>query len=327
MATKLYSKHDVERCIDLESALECVEKTYVETAHGRVLNPPKLTMHLGDDGEWPDMNAFSINMPAYVDWLGVAGTKWAVATWDAETEAPISSRILLFDLERGEFKSVMEGMHLTGVRTALQSVVGLKHLSPTSPRSIGVLGAGFQAEFQLRVVDALVDVDEFVLYDINNERARDLAAKFGPQLDADLVVSKDPESAVASDAILTVTNSKTPVLEEQWLDDAAFIVALGTYQELPDKTILESDHVIVDDVEQCLQRGALSNLAERGKLTRDDLDATIGEVLTDDYVNQVETDDQILFVPIGMGSLDIALAEHVNERTLEPGPAREFQFA
>lgn len=326
MATKLYSKHDVERCIDLQSALECVEKTYIETAHGRVLNPPKLTMHLGDDGEWPDMNAFSINMPAYVDWLGVAGTKWAVATWDAETEMPISSRILLFDLERGEFKSVMEGMHLTGIRTALQSVVGLHHLSPTTPRSIGVFGAGFQAEFQLRVVDMLTTVDQFSIFDTNGERARNLATRLRPQLDADLTVCEDPEAVAASDAILTVTNSKTPVLEEAWLADDALVIALGSYRELPDDTILAADHIIVDDVEQCLQRGALSDMADRNEMTQDDLDATIGEVLVDDYVSAVETDDRILFVPIGMGSLDVALAEHVHEHRIEQNDVGEFEF-
>lgn len=327
MTTTLYSKQDVERRIDLTSALQIVEKTYVETAHGRVLNPPKLTMHLGDDGEWPDLNAFSINMPAYVDWLGVAGTKWAVATWDAESETPISSRILLFDLDRGEFKSVMEGMYLTGVRTALQSVVGIRHLPPKRIASIGVFGAGFQAEFQLRVVDRLTTVDEFSLYDVDTCRARDLVARLRPQLDADLHVREDPEAVAANDAVLTVTNAKDPVLEAEWLADDAFVVALGSYRELPDEAVLAADHLIVDDVEQCLQRGALSDMHTRSELTEEDVDATIGEVLAGSYVSPVETGDRIVFVPIGMGSLDVALAEHVHENTVERNVGHEFTFA
>ncbi|SDY45990.1 ornithine cyclodeaminase family protein [Halopenitus persicus] len=326
MATTLYSKDDVQRRIDLKNALEVVERTYAETARNKVLNPPKLTMHLGDDGGWPDMNAFSINMPAYVDWLGVAGTKWAVATWDADGEMPISSRVLLFDLERGEFKSVMEGMYLTGVRTALQSVVGLKHLAPTTPRSIGVLGAGFQAEFQLRTVDRLTGVDWFRLFDVDGNRARTLAARLRPKLEAKLTVSDDPEEAVGSDAVLTVTNSKTPVLEEAWLADDVFIVGLGSYRELPDESIRAADHIVVDDVSSCLQRGVLSDMADRGDLTRNDVDATIGEVLVDDYTSSVGADHRVLFVPIGMGSLDVALAEHVQEGKSERRVGTEFAF-
>lgn len=194
------------------------------------------------------------------------------------------------------------------------------------PQSVGVFGAGFQAEFQLRVVDALTTINQFNIFDTNGERARNLATRLRPQLDADLTVSKDPETVASSDAILTVTNSKTPVLEESWLTDDTLVIALGSYRELPDDTISAADHLIVDDVEQCLQRGVLSDMVDRGEMTQDDLDATIGEVLVDDYVSTVETDDRILFVPIGMGSLDVALAEHIHKRKSEQSDAREFEF-
>lgn len=326
MATELYSKRDVERRIDLSETLGVVRRTYVETARGRVVNPPKSTMHLGDDGEWPNLNAFSIEMPAYVDWLDVAGTKWAVATWDADTETPISSQILLFDLQRGEFTSVMEGMHLTGVRTAIQSVVGLKRLYPGTPRSLGVFGAGFQAKFQLSVVDRLVDVDQFRLFDVDRDAALDLAAELNPRVDADIVVEDAAADAASSDAVVTVTDSKTPVVDERHLDDAAFVVALGSYRELHDETVLDADHLVVDHTEQCLQRGALADLARRGELTSEDLDATIGEVLNDDYDRSFEPDDRILFVPIGLGSLDVAIAEHLRRNTPSGDGIREFEF-
>jgi ornithine cyclodeaminase/alanine dehydrogenase len=326
MPTELYSKRDIERRLDFSKTLEIVEKTYVETARGRVLNPPKSTMHLGDDGEWPDMNAFSITMPAYVDWLEVAGMKWAVATWDADTETPISSRILLFDLQQGEFTSITEGMCITGVRTAMQSVVGLRHLLPSAPATIGMLGAGFQARYQLSIIDSLVDVDRFRLFDTDSHRAQDLAEELRPRIDAEIIVSDSPTDIVSSDVVVTVTNSKTPVLDERWLDDAAFVIALGSYRELPDETIRSSDHIIVDHPEQCLQRGALSDLAARGELTRDDLDGTIGSVLDDGYSTPIGADDRVVFVPIGLGSLDVSIAEHLRANKSQGGSIRNFDF-
>jgi len=54
MATKLLSESEVEAALDTERALSVVEQTYVEINRGRVLNPAKLSMHMGDDGEWPN---------------------------------------------------------------------------------------------------------------------------------------------------------------------------------------------------------------------------------------------------------------------------------
>lgn len=326
MSSKLYSKRDVQQNLEYDAALEIVEKTYVETAHDRVLNPAKLTMHLGDDGEWPDMNAFAIDMPAYVGWLDVAGVKWAVATWDADTNVPISSQILLFDLDRGEFTAVLEGMHITGVRTALQSVVGLKHIYPSDPTTIGLFGAGFQAGFQVAAIDALVDVDRIKLFDTEESAARDLVSTLGPQTSAELVVADSPKAASRSDVLITVTDSKTPVLAERWLDGSEFIIALGSYQELTDETIGNADHLVVDHPEQCLQRGALSDAARRGEVTRSDLDTTVGEILVGEYEREISDVDRTIFVPIGLGSLDISIAESFHREQLQRGDVREFEF-
>lgn len=310
MTSRLYSAEDVAARIDYEDALETVERTYRETARGRVLNPPKLTMHMGDDGEWPELNAFSIDMPAYVDWLNVAGTKWAVATWD-ETDGPISSLILLFDMPSNQFKLVMEGMQLTGIRTALQTVVGLKHLPSARPVTVGVIGAGFQAEFQISVIDRLLDVPTIRLFDVDEERAHDLADALDADLDADLVVTETARDAAASDAVVTVTDSKSPVVEDRWLDETELVVALGSYRELSDETIRNASGIVVDHVDQCLQRGALSDLAERGSVMAEDIDGTIGQVLNSDLDVSARGDAPLVFVPIGLGSLDVALAERV----------------
>ncbi|MFB6167922.1 MAG: ornithine cyclodeaminase family protein [Haloferacaceae archaeon] len=325
MQTTLYSAADVRRHLSLGVARDVVETTYLEAAQGRVLNPSKLTMRLGDDGAWPDRNAFAIDMPAYVGWLDVAGMKWAVATWDAATDHPISAQILLFDLDRGAFTAVLEGMYLTGVRTALQSVVGLRHLAPGPVASVGVFGAGFQGKFQLRVIDALLEVEEFRLFDPDAERARALSAAVEAEMAADVAVTDAP-TAAATDAVVTVTDAKTPVLEEAWLAEDALIVALGTYRELAAETVRAATHVVVDHVEQCLQRGSLAALAERDRFDAADIDATIGEVLDGAYDHSIAAADRVVFVPIGLGALDVAIAEHLHQTQRDNDDLQAFAF-
>ncbi|MFB6312137.1 MAG: ornithine cyclodeaminase family protein [Salinirussus sp.] len=307
MSTSLLSSADVASALDLESALAAVERTYAETARGRVVNPSKLGMHLGDDGEWPHLNAFAIDMPAYVGWLDVAGTKWAVATWDADAE-PISALMVLFDLKDRRFTAVMEGMHLTGVRTALQTVVGVQELMKGTPSTIGIIGAGFQGDYQVEIIDALLDTDEIRVYDIDYADAVSLVEQHQQTTAADLVACETVGTAAECEVVVTVTDAREPVVEAEDVADTSLLVALGTYQELPNKTILGAERIIVDHREQCLKRGALAGLAERGELGPADIDATIGEVVAN---NGAASGDRTVFAPLGLGSLDVAVAEHV----------------
>jgi len=323
--TRLLSESDVEAALNVSDALNVVERTYVEANRDQVVNPAKLSMHLGDDGEWPDRNAFAINMPAYVDWLDAVGTKWAVATWDADIDVPISSLVLLFDLGTGRFEAVMEGMYLTGVRTALQSAVGLKHLLAAPPNSVGIFGAGFQATFQLHVIDELFDIDEFFIYDVDSSSAVDLTTRYTDPIDAELTICETPKVAAQSEAVLTVTDSKTPVLEAKWIEDARVVVALGSYRELPDAAIKGTDRLVVDHVDQCLQRGTLADMAVRDELSASDLDATIGEVLDNNCQTAVQPDDRTIFVPIGLGALDVAIADRIYNVTTSEEHT-EFKF-
>jgi len=174
------------------------------------------------------------------------------------------------------------------------------------------------------VIDDLLTVDVFRLYDVDRAVTRSLATEVGPRIDAGIEVCDAPAEATECDAIITVTDSKTPVLDDGWLDGSEFVVALGSYRELPDATILGADHIVVDHVEQCRQRGALADLVDRNELSRSDFDGTIGEVLANDRQGMVGRDERGIFVPIGLGGLDIAVAECVHRA--EGGPVQEFDF-
>jgi len=202
-------------------------------------------------------------------------------------------------------------MYLTGVRTALQSVVGLKHLLSTQPDSVGVFGAGFQSTFQLLVIDKILNIDEFCIYDINEDAAVGVRERLADKVDANISIGKTPEIVVGTDAVLTVTDSKQPVVSDELIEEVELIIALGSYRELPDKTIANADSIIVDHVEQCLHRGALADMVRRNKLSAADIDATIGEILDEDVDTSVSDAERKVFVPIGLGALDIAIAEHV----------------
>jgi len=144
-------------------------------------------------------------------------------------------------------------------------------------------------------------------------------------VDAQITVGETPDVVSGSDAVLTVTDSKDPVLTDELVADVEIIVALGSYRELPDETIESADRIVVDHVEQCLSRGALADMAERDELSAADIDATIGEILDEKTRATVRDDERKLFVPIGLGALDVAMAESVYN-SIQHTDSTHFRF-
>ncbi len=53
---------------------------------------------------------------------------------------------------------------------------------------------------------------------------------------------------------------------------------MGSYQECDYETILKADKIIVDNIDQCLHRGALKELCDQGKISEKDIYCTIGDL-------------------------------------------------
>lgn len=94
---------------------------------------------------------------------------------------------------------------------------------------------------------------------------------------------------------------------------------------MSDEIILSADRLVVDHVEQCLRRGAFADMAARDELSAADLNATIGEVLDNERETPVQPSDRTVFVPIGLGALDIAIAKRIYNNTIFDS-SKNFNF-
>jgi ornithine cyclodeaminase/alanine dehydrogenase len=101
---------------------------------------------------------------------------------------------------------------------------------------------------------------------------------------------------------------------------------MGSYQECEDAFILSADKIIVDHIAQCLHRGALKELSDRGKITEKDIYATIGEIAAGKKKGRTSDSERILCIPIGTGAMDVAVATVAYQRALERGLGGKFDF-
>lgn len=326
--TKLLSNLDVERLVSFEEVVNAVEKTWSEDSQGRVVNPPKLSLDLGESGAWPNYNAYMNAMPAYVGWLDVAGLKWAGGFWNnVNLGIPsVWGLILLIDPKTGVFRAVLDGALITSLRTAAQSVVGIKHMARKDFKSIGIYGAGTQVRFHALMFSQFFTEKEIRVYDIRKEAAKKLVHEISGKTSAKIVACEEPQECAHADVIATLTTSKTPFLKAEWVKDGQLIMALGSYQEVYPDAITKARKIVVDHLAQTLHRGALKILAESGQITEKDIYATIGEIITGLKPGREEDNEIIFFEPVGTGMLDVAVAGLAYRKAADRGLGQEFEF-
>jgi alanine dehydrogenase len=326
--TKLLSNRDVEKLLSFEEVVNAVEKTWSEDARGRVVNPAKLSLDLGESGAWPSYSGYMNAMPAYVGWLDMAGLKWAGGFWDnASLGIPsIWGLILLIDPRTGVFKAVIDGTLITSLRTAAQSVVGIKHIARKRFNNIGIYGAGTQVRFHVLMFSEFFKEKELRVYDVRRDAVEKLVQDIAGKTGAKIVTCRDPQECAQSDVVLTLTNSKTPFLRAEWVRDGQLIMALGSYQEVYPDAITKARKIVVDHPVQAIHRGALKILAEDKLISEKDIYATIGDIIAGLKPGREKDDEIIFFEPVGTGMLDVAVAGLAFEKAAGKGLGQDFEF-
>lgn len=327
----LLTQEEIKGIISMEEVVEICDRTFQDMGKGKTINPAKVVLDLGEEGGYPDYEGFMNAMPSYVGWLDAAGMKWAGGFQGERRKLGlpfITSLILLINPKTGNFTSVMDGVHITNLRTGAQTAVALKHIKKGKKSlTVGLFGAGQQGRTQTMALSTIFDIEELIVYDIYEEASEKFAKEMAGYVQGDIKIAKTPKDATDVDTIICVTQTKDKFLKDEWVKPGTVVFPMGSYQECEDELILNSDYIIVDHVEQCLHRGALRSLQEKNEITEKDIFATIGEVAAKKKNVENESAKRIICVPIGTGAMDVAVAKTVLDKALEQGLGKEFVFS
>ena len=74
--TILLTEEQVQSLMDWKTAVRIAEELLREQGNGNVLLPPELLLSLRGRG----LDSYLSAMPAYLEYLGLAGTKWGVVS-------------------------------------------------------------------------------------------------------------------------------------------------------------------------------------------------------------------------------------------------------
>ncbi len=327
--TLLLSQSQIDALLDLPSVLKVTEQIYRAHGEGRVVLPPKLTLDLGESAPWPPYRAFMNAMPAYLGDADVAGIKWVGGFQGnpANGLPYITGLIVLADPRNGKFIAVMDGAHITSLRTGAASAIFAKYLARKGASVLAIIGAGTQGRMHLRAMSQCFNFTEVRVADINAAHLQNFCGTMAAEVPVNLRPAKTPEEAVrGADIICTVTAASEPLVRKEWLKPGSLVIGAGSYQELEDSVILSADKIVVDNWAQASHRGALAGLAAAGKLSRENLYSDIFEIVVGRKPGRANDDEHIVAVPVGLGSLDIACAYEAYERALAKNTGSSFRF-
>jgi ornithine cyclodeaminase/alanine dehydrogenase-like protein (mu-crystallin family) len=312
----LLTEADVTALLPMSLALDAVEEVFRWQGEGKLVNRPRVRL--------PVPGGLFHVMPAALPGAHVMGLK-AYSTVRGGNKFVV----LLFSAASGALRAVIEADRLGQIRTGAASGVATKYLARTDADRIGCYGTGWQARSQLEAVCAVRRVREVRVYGRDPERRARFAAEMTRTLGVPVTPVTEPEAAARDAAILiTITSSRTPVLEGRWIASGAHVNAAGSNAlqraELDVEAVRRASLIVTDSLEQArVECGDLVAALEQKVITWDDVHE-LGEVVAGNRLGRERPEDITLFESQGVAMEDVAVAVRLVARAGERGVGVEI---
>ncbi len=302
----ILTEEDCRALVTRADAFEAVETVFDAMARGDAYNFPVIREAIGHaDALYGFKSGF--------DRAGLALGLKSGGYWPGNMAKGLTnhqSTVFLFDPDTGRLQALVGGNHLTALRTAAASSVSIAHLARRDAKVLGMLGAGHQAQFQLRAAAEQRAFERVVAWNYHPEmlpRLGEVAAEIGLPFEA---VDREALGAQA-DVIITIGSSFEPQLMADWITPGTHIACMGTdtkgKQEV-DPHLLAKATVFTDEVAQSISIGEAQHAVAAGLIAEADI-APLGAVINGDHPGRGSDAEITLFDGTGVGLQDLAIAK------------------
>jgi ornithine cyclodeaminase len=304
----IINEDTVKRLAGWDWIIEAVERAFIAQANNTGEIFPTVLGHGSQQGTILGAKSGVINpSPAKSASGGLLGIK--VGTyWPENPFVGIPSHgstTLLLDNATGFPKALINAHFLNGMRTAAANAVAARYSSNPNATHMAIFGAGSQARFE---VDALCQVREIKHVSIVN-RGSKKAAIFAEELEAkglQATICNARQAIENAHLVTTVTASRQPLFEAQWVKPGTHISAMGSdapgKQEIPPELFSQA-RLFCDNHDQSTRIGEFQYVTEELKPTITE----IGEIISQ-KANLFSQNQVTLFDSSGIGLQDVAVA-------------------
>ncbi len=324
------SRSDLESILTMRDNIEVVEQAVKEYMLGNVKMPLRPTIPLE---KYHGMMTF---MPAHIGGgMNALGVKVVSVFQDNVTKyglPTILGTMLLFDARTGALSAIMDGAYLTAMRTGAVSGVATKYMARDDARTVGIFGAGVQAETQLLAICEVRNITDVKVLDLAKPKANAFREKMEKVIKAKVSVSDSSKEVVeTSDIIVAATTSRQPLFKGEWLQPGCHINGIGSHHgpgsREVDATTVKRSLVVADSKEACLKEAGdlIDPIAER-VISQDHIYAELGELVVGKKKGRFKKEDITFFKSVGLALEDVSTALMVFELAKKKGVGKTISL-
>lgn len=320
MKISIFTETDLRRCVSFGSeAISVVEEGFNLLAQGKAVVPPIVSVEI------PEHNGEVDIKTAYLNGLESFAVKIASGFYDnAQLNLPTSSgmMILLSTLTGFPQAVFFDNGYLTQVRTGAAGAIAAKYLACENISTVGVIGSGTQARYQIIALKEVRDFKYLKVYGDVPEQVDNYVSEMESLLSIVVKKENNPEAVVRdSDLVVTTTPSRKPYLKAAWLHPGLHITAMGSdmpeKQELFADVFTKADLIICDRKEQCRIRGELHHALEESCLQSDNEVIELGEIISGHKHGRCGPEEITICDLTGVGVQDTAIALYAYKKAQE----------
>ena len=325
--TLVLGQADIARTMALSDYIDAVERAFGRLGDGR-MSVPEVVHIPAPDGAFHVKSAGFVGEPAYVA-VKVNGN---FPGNPGRTGLPtIQGAIVLCDGSDGSLLAVIDSIEVTAMRTGAATAVAAKYLAREDATVATVIGCGIQGRVQLLSLLEVLPLETVYAFDLDRRRTGAFAVQIHAETGLEVTPVEDIAAAtLASQAIVTCTPARQPVLGGEHVAPGTFIAAVGAdnddKQEL-DVDLMARSKVVADIVDQCAVIGELHHALDAGVMTRDDVVAELAEIVARTKSPRFTEDDVIVFDSTGSAIQDVAAAGIIYERAKAGNIGLSMEFA
>jgi alanine dehydrogenase len=273
----------------MDGAMDAVEKATLAEYAGRVLSR--------------DMTDRTLREPSNFLQIHMATDDDAITGFQVFGATPGQPRtnsrfVVLLDPESRQFLGIVPYEGLSPLRVGASAGVAARYLAPKDARSVAIIGSSKQARRQLHaIVRAVPSIADARVFSPTPEHREAFAAEMSAFLSIDVRAIETAEAAVRdADIVDSSTNTKTPVLEWDWVKPGALVMQIGGDQ-LPAEVLQQRIFVPTWDSteDEATGREPFGSAIRDGRLQRDAIAGELGQAILGEVPAREREDQTVVF--------------------------------
>jgi len=323
----ILSRADVEAVLDLRALIEALARAMADLSAGVTSVPPRIAAMV------PEHEGLLAAMPAYLPSAKALATK-LVAVFPRNAAVGLETHqavIAVFDTATGVPLALMDGAHITAMRTAAGSALATRLLARPAARVLAILGTGVQARAHARAIPAVRRVSEVRVAGRDSAKVRRLAEELAGTLPARAVATY-AEALAGADIVCATTHSREPVVRREWLSPGVHVNSVGFTEgvEVDAATVVDAVVVVESRAAVLAPYPAGSNDIARpirdGLITPEHIHAEVGELVSGARPGRTSPEQITLYKSVGIAVQDAAAAALVLAAARERGLGTEVEL-